>query len=93
MITIKDTKLIIDAIKTPKGDIAGKEIDLMPYQGQYVRVYLDNDLNIVVNPRQDCYWQLAELYVPYQTRDEETDKLSALDLSNVELITYVLPEV
>ncbi len=91
MISADGNKLIIGEISTPKGTIQSCDIDMIPYQGQLVRMYLDNNLNIVINPNYDCYWQIAEVRVPYQLRDAETDEILPLDLSNAELIEYKLP--
>ena len=90
MITIDGSILKIPEIQTSKGKINAKDIDLTLYEGQVVRVFVDNNLNIVINPQYDCYWQIVEIRVPYQFRDEETEELLPLDLSGCELITYEL---
>lgn len=54
MVTINGSKIIID----------DREVDLTPYQGMYVRVYLDNDGSVLINPQHDCYWQIAEVNLP-----------------------------
>lgn len=41
-----------------------QEIDLTPFQGQMVRIFIDNNLKLVVNPQYDCYWQIAEVSLP-----------------------------
>jgi len=43
-----------------------QEVDLTQFQGQMVRVFLDNNLKLVVNPQYDCYWQIAEVMLPPQ---------------------------
>lgn len=64
MITVIGGKLIIEGFETPRGRISYQEIDLTPYQGEVVRVYLDDNLNIIINPVLECYWQLAEMVLP-----------------------------
>ncbi len=49
-----------------------QEVDLTQFQGQMVRVFLDNNLKLVVNPQYDCYWQIAEVYLlPVKTTQQE----------------------
>ena len=91
MITIDGAKLIISDLITPKGTAQSCEIDLTAYQGRLLRIYLDDNLNVIINPHYDCYWQIAEMRVPYQVRDAETGEILPLDLSDVELIIYELP--
>jgi len=46
------------------GNVAAQAVDLSPYQGQTVRIYLDGNLQIRINPREDMFWQLAEMSIP-----------------------------
>jgi len=65
MIRIIDCcKIKIDGFQCDRGTVQTQEIDLTPYQGQMVRIFLDNNLKLVVNPQYDCYWQLAEVMLP-----------------------------
>ncbi len=101
MLKLSGSKLQIDGFKCEKGMISTQEIDLTPFQGQTVRVYLDNNLKLVVNPMYDCYWHLCEMEIPYQqaniTFDEETgeeirSEPEPLDLNNVEITHFDLPK-
>lgn len=72
MLRIFESKLRLDGFACSRGAVATQEVDLTPYQGQIVRVYLDNNLKMVVNPHYDCFWQLAEMVLnPPQTQQME----------------------
>jgi len=90
MITVNGSKIIIAETQTSKGIVPAQEIDMTSYQGRIVRIYLDDSLNVVINPMQDCWWQIAEFTVPYQTRDEETEEILPLDLSETTITEYSL---
>ena len=67
MLRYIDSKIILDSFTCERGIVQIQEVDLAAYQGQTVRVYLDNTLRLVVNPQYDCYWQLAEMVLPPPT--------------------------
>jgi hypothetical protein len=108
-ITTKGTKLIIGGFSFDGGEgigaakISGKSIDLTPYAGRHVRIWLDQDGRFSLNPRTDHFWQLAEFDVPglkYTTTQEidpETKEVSEktvalpLDLSAMEIRVWELP--
>ncbi len=101
MLKINGSKLILDGFKCEKGMISAQEIDLSPFQGQTVRVYLDNNLKLVVNPMYDCYWHLCEMEIPFMQAnsiiDEETGEEircepKPLDLSKIEIRHFDLPK-
>jgi len=72
MLRVIGSKLKLDGFTCERGEVQTQEVDLTPYQGQVVRVYLDNNLKLVVNPQYDCYWQLAEMALPpAQTKQRE----------------------
>jgi len=108
-ITKKGAKVTIGGFTFSGGEgigaakISGKSIDLTPYAGQYVRIWLDYDGGFSLEPRKDHFWQLAEFQVPEQAHKEvkgtdpetkeETINLEALplDLSATEIRTWELP--
>jgi len=108
-ITKKGAKVTIGGFTFSGGEgigaakISGKSIDLTPYAGQYVRIWLDYDGGFSLEPRKDHFWQLAEFQVPEQAykevitkdakSDEESTNLKALplDLSATEIRTWELP--
>jgi hypothetical protein len=101
MLKISGSKLQLDGFKCAKGAVSAQEIDLSPFQGNMVRVYLDNNLKLVVNPLYDCYWHLCEMEIPYPqaniTIDEETgeeirSEPEPLDLSKIEIRHFDLPK-
>jgi len=63
-ISVQGSTFNIAAFDCALGHVAAQEVDLAPYQGQMVRVYLDSNLHIRVNPSGDMYWQLAEMTLP-----------------------------
>ncbi|HOL44635.1 MAG TPA: hypothetical protein PK659_10310 [Methanothrix sp.] len=63
-ISVKGSILRIEEYDCAYGRVATQDIDLMPFRGQVVRVFLDNNLRLVVNPQYDCIWQIAEVYLP-----------------------------
>ena len=67
-ITIVDKyKVRIDAFECKKcGKVPATTIDLRPYAGQYVRIWLDEDGTYALDPRRNHFWQMAEFQVPEQ---------------------------
>lgn len=64
MVRLLGSKLKVDSFTCPRGVVPSQEIDLSRFQGQVVRVFLDNNLKLIVNPQYDCYWQIAEVSLP-----------------------------
>lgn len=63
--TINGATINIPALRLPSGALsAAHSIDLTPYQGGAVRVYLSADGAFRVNPASDSYWQIAEVMLP-----------------------------
>jgi len=65
IISASGSVLRIAASTCKRGDVEQQSIDLTPYQGRVVRVYLDDNLQIRINPNGDMFWQLAELTIPH----------------------------
>lgn len=63
-ISVQGSMLALASFDCAQGNVAAQEADLTPYQGQTVRVYLDGNLQIRINPKEDMYWQLAEMALP-----------------------------
>lgn len=87
------------------GEINTATIDLTPYAGQYVRVWLDNDGSYSLDPSTSHFWQMAEFTVPkmqYQDvdtgeKDEQGNPVMQprtlpLNLENMEIIVLELPK-
>lgn len=101
MITVNGSKLQLDGFKCEKGIVSTQEIDLSSLQGQLARVYLDNNLKLVVNPMYGCYWHLCEMEIPFMqaniTFDEETgeevrNEPETFDLSKIQITYFDLPK-
>ena len=105
-ITKSVEKIKIAAFTCEKiGKVAAATIDLTPYAGQHVRVWLDMDGSYSLDPRVPHFWQMAEFDVPeiqYQSIDTgEVDDQEApimisealpLDLAAVEIAKWELSE-
>ena len=63
-ISVQGSIFRIASFKCALGNVAAQEVDLTSYQGKMVRIYLDGNLQIQINPRGDMFWQLAELCLP-----------------------------
>jgi len=63
-ISVQGSIFRIASFKCALGHVAAQEVDLTPYQGQTVRIYLDGNLQIRINPKEDMFWQLAEMALP-----------------------------
>lgn len=63
-ISVQGSTFNLAAYACAQGNVAAQAVDLSPYQGQMVRVYLDGNLQIRINPREDMFWQLAEMALP-----------------------------
>ena len=93
MIRTNGGKLRVDGFMCAKWPVSAQEIDLSAHQGQVVRVYLDDNLRVVINPQHDCYWQLAEMLVPYAPIDEVNGERVTLplDLTNMDIVLFNQP--
>ena len=105
-ITIIDKcKIRIAAFECGAGKISQKTIDLTPYAGQRVRIWLDPDGSYSLDPGKDHFWQMIEVDVPeirhQQTDTDEIDengkpittsKALPLDLIDTDLKKWALPE-
>lgn len=84
--------LNIPAIKLPDGSMSEPSaVDLSQYFGRAVRVYVTTDGAVVINPRQDTYWQVAEVRVPPQARTDDGDLLP-LDYAALEITRFEAPK-
>jgi len=64
-ISVQGAILMLAAFTCQKGAVAAQSVDMTPFQtGNITRVYLDNNLQLRVNPREDMFWQLAEMVIP-----------------------------
>jgi hypothetical protein len=63
-ISVQGATFNLAAFACAAGNVAAQAVDLSPYQGQTVRVYLDGNFQIRINPREDMFWQLAEMSIP-----------------------------
>ena len=63
-ISVQGSIFSLAAFACAQGNVAAQTVDLSPYQGKTVRVYLDGNLRIRINPREDMFWQLAEMSIP-----------------------------
>ena len=64
MVKIKGNKIILEEFNSYKGKVKKQEIPIGPFLGQKVRLYLDKNLRLVANPKEDAWWQVAELDIP-----------------------------
>lgn len=106
MIAVSGSALIIGDFVFCGRECPGQTIDLAPYQGQTVRVYLNDDGAVSVYPNTTHYWLLAEVDVPsprFSYIDTgEADELGMaimqqvpvpLDLAEADIRVWALPEV
>ena len=106
-ITIIDkSKIQLAAFTCPvNGKIKQQTIDLTPYAGQHVRVWLDADGTYSVDKNKDHFWQVAQFDVPeLKYKDEDTGKRDSdnqvimeaigqpLDLTDVDINKWDLPQ-
>jgi hypothetical protein len=63
-ISVQGSIFSLAAFACTQGNVAAQAVDLSPYQGTVVRIYLDGNLQIRINPREDMFWQLAEMSIP-----------------------------
>lgn len=105
-ISVLGSQLIIGSFNFGGKVVQATTIDLTPYQGQTVRIYLNDDGTISVNPSTSHYWLLAEVHLPPQKFSYidtgRADELGSpilqrepipLDLSALEVKVWALREV
>lgn len=63
-ISVQGSTFNLAAFTCAWGDVAAQAVDLSAYAGQKVRIYLDGNLQLQINPREDMFWQLAEMIIP-----------------------------
>ena len=100
---LKNGRITIAALECAGiGKIAKTTIDLAPYAGERVRIWIDRNGTYSLNKFADHFWQIAELDVPAQVRQagEKTDadgkvvpteETLPLDLTGVEISVWPLP--
>jgi len=76
-ITINESSIMIPGFKCAAlGKVSQKTIDLTPYTGKHVRIWLDKDKTYSLDPKKDHFWQVAELTVPeIKYQQIETDDI------------------
>lgn len=105
-VSISGSQLSVESFNFGGKVVPATAIDLTPYQGQVVRIYLNEDGSISVYPNTTHYWLLAEVNLPPQQFNYidtgQVDELGApilqrepvpLDLSALEVKVWALPEV
>ncbi|MFH2012521.1 MAG: hypothetical protein ABIJ37_07485 [Pseudomonadota bacterium] len=78
---VDDCKIRIAGYDCKVGKISQKTIDMTPYAGEYVRIWLEKDGTYSLDKNANHYWQVAELQVPE----------IPVDLSGVKITTFELP--
>ncbi|MDI3548115.1 MAG: hypothetical protein PWR10_1767 [Halanaerobiales bacterium] len=99
-------RLVISPFSFPDGNCSGGKIDLAQFQGGPARVYLDKDGSLSTDLCRDHYWLLAECVLPErQFEQQETGIVDEqgqpvtmiverpLDLNNIDITVFPLPEV
>ncbi|NPV27916.1 MAG: hypothetical protein HPY81_10920 [Firmicutes bacterium] len=99
-------RLVIAPFAFPGGNCPGGTIDLTEHQGGPSRIYLDTDGAISTDLYRDHYWLLAEAILPERRYDNEptgqvdehgqpimTMVERPLDLNNIQITVFSLPEV
>jgi hypothetical protein len=71
-ITIVDKyKVRIPAFECKEcGHVSQKTIDMTPFAGQYVRIWLDKEGTYSLDKRRGHFWQMAEFQVPHIQHEE-----------------------
>lgn len=86
-ITRDKNRIIIDAFECEKcGKVPETVIDLNPFKGQFVRIWLDEDGTYSLDPNRNHYWQIAEFQVPKPKRK------ASLNLKDMVIHRFLLPE-
>lgn len=102
---VEGSKVQISAVDTVMtGKISQKTIDMAPFAGQVVRVWVDEDGSFSTNPGGKHIWQVAELTIPeiaYQPQMVEDPEGSGemveqsvavpLDLNSTPVTLWPLP--
>jgi len=61
------SKLTILSFSCPRGIVPETILDLATHAGEYLRIWLDDDLTYSLDKHANHYWQIAELQMPHQT--------------------------
>jgi hypothetical protein len=76
-ITLKDSSITFGAFTPGIGglkEIPETTIDLAPYAGQHIRIWLDDDGTYSLDKKRGHLWQMVELDVPAQEYTETASK-------------------
>lgn len=105
-VSVSGSQLTVESFNFGGKVVPATTIDLTPYQGQTVRIYVNDDGTISVHPSTSHYWLLAEVSLPPQQFNYidtgRADELGSpilqrepipLDLSALEVKVWALPEV
>lgn len=92
----KESKLTIESFSCRKGFTKEVTIDFASYAGEYIRIWMDDDLSFSTDKHKDHYWQVAEFLVPvqkYLSIDTGEIDEHGLPITISELIPITLPEI
>ena len=89
-ISVQGSTFALAAFACTLGNVAAQEVDLTPYQGMVVRVYLDGNLQIRINPRDDMFWQLAEMAIPAQ--QSHAEQQGTAEVKTIESVAVIRGE-
>jgi len=95
-ITKNKNKLTIPSFVCKRGIAPEVVIDLAPHAGEYVRVWLDENMTYSTDKHKNHYWQVAELQVPAQMyQSKKTGKIDehGFPITISEPIPLELPEI
>lgn len=62
------------------GPVRQQQIDLVPFAGTRMRIWLDHNGRLSTDPKKDHYWQLAQIDVPplqYQQPEPDPDTIES----------------
>lgn len=69
--SVSGSTITIPPVPLPAGGQSQQQIvDLSPHQGKTARIYLTPQGQPVVNPRCDCWWQVAEVLLPPEAAEQ-----------------------
>jgi len=101
---LENGQVQISGFDCPLGRVVRQTLDLSPYAGEHIRVWLNENKKFSVDKFKNHYWQIAELDVPpqlYQESEGAPDSEGRLmilreaipiDLTSVEIMAWDLPE-
>src|SRR3972149_803605 len=100
VITTRNNAIVVGGFFCAAGSVPETSLDMTPYAGEHVHIWLDDTGEISMDSSHDHYWHICEITVPARVATETADPehegativtQSPVDLADAVITSYDLP--